>query len=197
MSRLALELPNASDIERETSNKSTKKQRKIDAKTVQKRVHVDTSSQNASEVATELKKDAFRGPRGVPGGSRELPESPQRDPRASLGGLRSTPGAPPERPTRPTELRRAQNNPLGAQKAPSGGLRDLLWRDFAIVSGANLIELFLRSECLKSCLLPLMFSLFSSPLFSLLPPVLSMAAAALPPSYQRQSSKGAPGCAQR
>ena len=102
----------------------------LDPKTVQKGVCFEISSKNASEVASKLKTAAFGCPRDVPGGSRELPESSPSDPGASPGGLRSTPGAPPERPTRPTELRRAPNNPLGAQKASSGGLRHLILEAF-------------------------------------------------------------------
>ena len=138
---------------------------------------------------------------GVPGVSPEGPESSPRAPQATPECPWEVSGAPPERPRSPQRVRQSSGELKTTlwelKKLPPEASETSFWRNFAIVSEAILIELFLRSECLKSCLLPLMFSLFSSPLFSLLPPVLSMVAAALPPSYQRQSSKGAPGCAQR
>ncbi len=138
---------------------------------------------------------------GAPGESPEGPESSPRAPRATPEHPWEVSGAPPERPRSHQRVQQSSGELKTTlwelKKLPPEASGTSLWRDFAIVSEAILIELFLRSECLKSCLLPLMFSLFSSPLFSLLPPVLPMAAAALPPSYQRQSPQGAPGCAQR
>ena len=108
-------------------------------------------------------KNAFRGPRGVPGGSRELPESPPSDSGASLGGLRSTPGTPPERPTRPTELRRAQTTLWELKKLPPEASGTPFWKGFAIVSDAILIELFIHCFLLLSLFSSLLFSLPSSP----------------------------------
>ena len=100
-----------------SEHKSTKQCRNIDAETVQKGAHFDTSSQNASEVATELKKAAPRGPRGVPGGS-------PSDRGASPGGPWSTPGAPSERPNHPRSVQSASKvsprGPLDTILAPFG-----------------------------------------------------------------------------
>ena len=93
-----------------SEQKSTKQCRQIDAETVQKGAHFDTSSQNASEVATELKKAAPTGPRGCP---RRVPERPWSVPGRSLEHPRSALGAPKSPPKRPECVQGVSEGPSG------------------------------------------------------------------------------------
>ena len=90
---------------------------------------------------------------GVPGVSPEGPESSPRAPRATPERPWEVSGAPPERPR---SAQRVQQSSGGLKttlwelkKLPPEASGTSFWRAFAIVSEAILIELLLRSECLK------------------------------------------------
>ena len=118
---------------------------------------------------------------GVPGVSPEGPESSPRAPRATPERPWEVSGAPPERPW---SAQRVQQS--------SGGLKTTLWELKKLppeASGRVLLSSPMQFSSNSSYTVSsycLSFLPFSS-LFSLLPPVLPMATAALPPSYQRQS----------
>ena len=68
----------------------------------------------------KLQKEGSETPTASPESPKKLPATSPSAAGVSPGGLWSTPRAPSDRPTRPKELRQAQNDPLGVLSEASG-----------------------------------------------------------------------------